>query len=159
MKRIHKDELFDHVSQFLKNKGIELKEGSYAHTIQKGCQVLADTINLSQQAVERAKTELEKNFDKARQVIHEKTAPKPPRVRPQPDDPPQPSPEREPAEGAPPPVSVAEPESAAEAASEATTTATISEEGTRKRSPRPPRARPARSSPQPPEEKRKRRKE
>jgi hypothetical protein len=46
MQTINKDELFGHVCQFLKAKGIELQEGAYTHTIKKGCQVLADTISL-----------------------------------------------------------------------------------------------------------------
>jgi len=81
MNKIQQDELFGHVSQFLKAKGIELQEGSYTRTIQKGCQVLADTINLSQQAMTRAKSGLEKKLDQARQVIHEKTAPRKPPVQ------------------------------------------------------------------------------
>lgn len=76
MNRIHKDELFGHVSTFLKSKGIELQSGSYTSAIEKGCQVLADTINLSQQALERAKTEVEEKLEKARDVIHTRTAPR-----------------------------------------------------------------------------------
>src|SRR5579859_6411139 len=76
MKPIQKDELFGHLSSFLKARGIELKEGNYSQNIQKGCSILADTINLSQQGIERAQTEIEKRLDQMRQVIHEKTAPK-----------------------------------------------------------------------------------
>lgn len=76
MNSISKDELFTHVQQFLKSKGVDLQEGSYTRTIQKGCQVLADTINLSQQAVGRAKTEVERKLEQVRQTIHDKTAPK-----------------------------------------------------------------------------------
>jgi hypothetical protein len=83
MSKIDKDELFNQVSQFLKSKGVELQEGSYARTIQKGCQLLADTINLSQQAMERARSEVEQNLERARQVIHEKTAPRKPPVTPE----------------------------------------------------------------------------
>jgi hypothetical protein len=78
---INKDELFSHVREFLKTRGIELQEGSYSRTIEKGCQVLADTINLSQQAVDRARSEVEKTLEKVRHSIHQKTAPrKPPRT-------------------------------------------------------------------------------
>lgn len=77
MKRIEKDELYGHLGGFLKTKGIELKEGSYSQGIQKSCGILADMINLSQQGLERAKTELDKKADQLRQIIHEKTAPKP----------------------------------------------------------------------------------
>jgi hypothetical protein len=76
MKRIDKAELYQHVSGFLKSKGIELTEGSYAVGVKKSCSFLADAINISQQGIERARTEVDKNVDKLRQVIHEKTAPK-----------------------------------------------------------------------------------
>ena len=80
MNKIDKDELFTQVNRFLKAKGIDLQEGgSYTRTVEKGCQLLADTINLSQQAVERAKAEIDKTVEHARDVIHQKTAPgKPP---------------------------------------------------------------------------------
>ena len=76
MKRIDKQELYQHLSGFLRNKGIELTEGSYAVGIKKSCFFLADAINLSQQGLERARTEVDKNVDRLRHVIHEKTAPK-----------------------------------------------------------------------------------
>jgi hypothetical protein len=86
MNPIQKDELYENISQFLKNKGIELKEGSYTKGIHAGCSLLADAINLSQTGLDRAKVGLEKTkegiekkLDQVRQVIHEKTAPpKPP---------------------------------------------------------------------------------
>jgi hypothetical protein len=77
MKPIEKDELYEHLSGFLKDKGIELKAGSYAKGIQNGCSLLADAINLSQQGLSRAKVEVDKKLDQMRQVIHEKTAPQP----------------------------------------------------------------------------------
>ena len=86
MNKIDKDELFRHFSGFLKAKGIELQEGAYTQNIQKGCGLLAETVNLSQQAFERAKEEMEKHLEQMRQVIHEKTAPRkastPPRPEP-----------------------------------------------------------------------------
>jgi len=75
MNPIQKDELYENISQFLKTKGIELKEGSYTKGIHAGCSLLADAINLSQTGFERAKTGIEKKLDQVRQVIHEKTAP------------------------------------------------------------------------------------
>jgi hypothetical protein len=80
MNAIRKDELYENISQFLKNKGIELKEGSYTKGIHAGCSLLADAINLSQTGLDRAKNGIEKKLDQVRQVIHEKTAPKPPVV-------------------------------------------------------------------------------
>ena len=76
MKPIKKDELFGHLSGFLKARGIELNEGSYAEGIQKGCSILTETINLSQKGFEQAKTQIDKHLDNMRQVIHEHTAPK-----------------------------------------------------------------------------------
>ena len=78
MKPIQKQELYDHVSEFLKTKGIELKEGTYPRGIQASCSLLADVINMSQKGLTRAKTEIDKSVERVRQVIHEKTAPKPP---------------------------------------------------------------------------------
>ena len=76
MKPIQKNELYEHVRQFLKAKGIEMQEGSYPRGIQKGCSILADAINLSQKGLSQAKEQIDKNLDRMRQVIHEKTAPK-----------------------------------------------------------------------------------
>ena len=75
MKPIQKDELYANLSEFLKGKGIELKEGAYTKGIHAGCSLLADAINLSQTGFERAKSGLERRVDQVRQVIHEKTAP------------------------------------------------------------------------------------
>jgi hypothetical protein len=76
MKPIQKDELYEHLSQFLKAKGVEMKDGSYPKAIQKGCSILADAINLSQKGITQAKVQIDKNLDRMRQAIHEKTAPK-----------------------------------------------------------------------------------
>jgi hypothetical protein len=77
MKTIERDELYEHLSGFLKAKGIELKEGSYAKGIQQGCGLLVDAINLSQKGINRAKVEIDQKLELMRQVVHEKTAPKP----------------------------------------------------------------------------------
>ena len=76
MKRIDKAELYQNLSGFLKSKGIELTDGDYASGVKKSCSFLADAINLSQMGIERARTEVEKQFDNLRQVIHESTAPR-----------------------------------------------------------------------------------
>ena len=78
MKPIQKDELYQNLSEFLKGKGIELKEGAYTKGIHAGCSLLADAINLSQTGFERAKAGLDRKLDQVRQVIHKKTAPKRP---------------------------------------------------------------------------------
>ena len=54
MKSIDKNELYQHVGQFLKGKGIELSEGSYSKGIHATCSLLADAINLSQAGLEKA---------------------------------------------------------------------------------------------------------
>jgi hypothetical protein len=105
MKTIKKDELYLNLRGFLQAKGIVLQEGAYAHSIQQGCGILADTINLSQKALHRAKTEVGKRLDQMRQVIHEQTAPKPPPMRPQPGATAGPRPaKKRPATGRPAPV-------------------------------------------------------
>ena len=76
MKPINKDELYQNLSEFLKTKGVSLQNGSYSRGIQAGCSFLADAINLSQAGLTRAKNEIEKQLDHARQIIHNKTAPK-----------------------------------------------------------------------------------
>ena len=76
MNKIDKDELFRHLSDFWKTKGVELQEGSCTQGIKKGCELLAETVNLSQQALERARAEMEKHLIQMRQIIHEKTAPR-----------------------------------------------------------------------------------
>jgi hypothetical protein len=83
MKTIARDEIFQNLKRFLKTKGIELQEGSYTRGIQNGCGILADTVNLSQRALVRAKTEVGKRLVRVRQAIHEKTGPAPaPQPRP-----------------------------------------------------------------------------
>jgi hypothetical protein len=76
MKPIAKDELYKHTSEFLKARGIELKEGSYSGKIQKGFGLLTDAINLTQKGIKKASVELDTKLDQLRQAIHEKTAPK-----------------------------------------------------------------------------------
>ena len=61
--------------EFLKAKGVELKDGSYSRKIQDSCSLLADAINAGQKGLERARDEIDKKLDQLRQVIHEKTAP------------------------------------------------------------------------------------
>ena len=80
MNEINKEEMFGNLRNFLKSKGVELQEGSYSEGIRKGCDLLTDTVNLSQRAIGRAKDAMDKGLDQVRQTIHEKTAPKPPVV-------------------------------------------------------------------------------
>ena len=76
MSDINKEEMFSHLKGFLKSKGIEIQDGSYADGIRKGCEILTDTVNMSQRALGSAKDAVEKGLDQVRQTVHEKTAPK-----------------------------------------------------------------------------------
>jgi ribosomal protein S20 len=78
MKPLDRDELFHHLKGFLRSKGVELQEGSYSSGIRSSCSLLSDAINLGQQGLDRAKTEVDKKLDRMRQVIHQKTAPRKP---------------------------------------------------------------------------------
>jgi hypothetical protein len=80
MKKIRKDDLFNSVGAFLKSKGVELTDGTYANTIRSCCGMLTDAVNLSQQGIEKARTEIDSKLERVRRVIHERTAPKPPPV-------------------------------------------------------------------------------
>jgi len=76
MTDIKKEEIFGNLKNFLKSRGIDIQEGSYADGIRKGCEILTDTVNMSQRAFERTKVVVDQGFDKARQAVHEYTAPK-----------------------------------------------------------------------------------
>ena len=76
MSDIKKEEMFGNLKSFLKSKGIEIQEGSYANGIRRGCDILTDTVNMSQRAFDRAKVAVDEGLDKARQTVHEYTAPK-----------------------------------------------------------------------------------
>lgn len=76
MTDIKKEEMFGNLKNFLKTKGIDIQDGSYADGIRKGCEILTDTVNMSQRAFERTKVVVDKGLDKARQAVHEYTAPK-----------------------------------------------------------------------------------
>lgn len=75
MKTINKDELFRNLGDFLKSKGIELNEGSYTTRIQRGCNLLADAINATNETVSKTKVKMDRALDQLRQSIHESTAP------------------------------------------------------------------------------------
>jgi len=76
MTEINKEEMFGNLKNFLKTKGIHIEDGSYADGIRKGCEILTDTVNMSQRALDRAKVAVDEGLDKARQRVHEYTAPK-----------------------------------------------------------------------------------
>ena len=78
MNEIKHEELFGNLKNFLKSKGIELGDGSYTKRVQQGCEILADSINMGQGALGKAKTVVDNGLNQLRQTIHEKTAPKAP---------------------------------------------------------------------------------
>src|SRR5215510_11062743 len=78
MKTIKKDELYQSLGDFLKSKGIELKDGVYPHRIGRACDLLTNAINETQSTVKRAKAKVNAKLDQLRQPIHEATAPQPP---------------------------------------------------------------------------------
>jgi len=78
MKTIKKDELFQSLGDFLKLKGVELKDGAYAQRIRQGCDLLTEAINGTQKTVKRTKVKVDEKLDRLRQSIHKATAPKPP---------------------------------------------------------------------------------
>ena len=78
MKTIKKDELFQSLGDFLKLKGVELKDGAYAQRIRQGCDLLTDAINGTHKTVKRTKVKVDEKLDQLRQSIHDATAPKPP---------------------------------------------------------------------------------
>jgi len=97
MKKIDQDELYQHLSAFLQNRGIEFKDGAYTQRVRKACKLLTDTVNFAQSTVAKAKTKVDQKLERMRQTIHEKTAPKPAEAPPA----------QAPAGAAPPPVASA----------------------------------------------------
>ena len=77
MQPIKKNELFHHLGEFLKSKGIKLANGSFTAPIEEGCNLLSDAINATHKTVEHTKTPVDEALDQLRQSIHERTAPKP----------------------------------------------------------------------------------
>jgi len=75
MKQIDRNELYQNLRGFLKSKGIELQDGSYANRVRQGCGLLADAVNATQKTVKRASVEVDKKLDQLRQSIHNATAP------------------------------------------------------------------------------------
>ena len=97
MKTINQDDLFQNLNDFLKSKGVELKDGAYSERVRKSCGVLTDVINATQTTVKRAKAEVDKKLDQLRQSIHQATAPTPPPASPAPEPPASAAPSPEPA--------------------------------------------------------------
>ena len=79
MKKLKKNDLFNHIDKFLKEKGIELRETApFGNRIKTSCTILTDTINNAQSTLGKARDHMDEHLDKMRGIIHEKTAPKEP---------------------------------------------------------------------------------
>lgn len=77
MKKLGKDDLYQHIDQFLKDKGIDIQDAKpFGRSLQKGCQALTDMINGAQAAAEKARNRMDSGIDKMREIIHKKTAPR-----------------------------------------------------------------------------------
>ena len=77
MKKLGKDDLYQHIDQFLKDKGIDIQDAKpFGRSLQKGCRALTDTINGAQAAMEKARGRMDSGIDKMREIIHKKTAPR-----------------------------------------------------------------------------------
>lgn len=74
MKKLKSDELFENLSTFLRERGIEFKEGAYTARIRQSCTLLTQAVNSAQRGLATAKTKVDRKIDEVRQVIHEKTA-------------------------------------------------------------------------------------
>jgi hypothetical protein len=77
MKTLKKNELLGHVTNFLKNKGIVLEEGSASTKLKTGCEAITGIINQGNRSIKNVQKEVTAGVDKVRQVIHESTAPTP----------------------------------------------------------------------------------
>ncbi len=77
MKKLGKDDLYQHIDQFLKEKGIEIRDAApLGRNLQKGCQVFTDAINNAQAALEKARNRMDSGINKMRDIVHKKTAPR-----------------------------------------------------------------------------------
>ena len=77
MKKLGKDDLYQHIDQFLKEKGIEIRDAApLGRSLQKGCQAFTDAINSAQAALEKARNRMDGGIDKMRDIVHKKTAPR-----------------------------------------------------------------------------------
>ncbi|MFM1945668.1 MAG: hypothetical protein RI897_4650 [Verrucomicrobiota bacterium] len=72
MKPIEQGELYQHLSGFLKKKGVELHEGPYPGRLEQVCRLLTETINATQGTLERARKGVDRGFEQVRQVLKKK---------------------------------------------------------------------------------------
>lgn len=77
MKKLKKDDIFKHLDQFLKDRGIGvIDEGPLGNRLKTGCRILTDAINQTQSSLDRARDGMDEGLDKMRAIIHQKTAPR-----------------------------------------------------------------------------------
>ena len=77
MKKLKKDDIFKHLDQFLKDRGIEvIDEGPLGNRLKTGCRILTEAIVQTQSRLDKARDGMDEGLDKMRAIIHEKTAPR-----------------------------------------------------------------------------------
>jgi len=77
MKKLKKKDLYQHIDQFLKDRGIEIRTSApLGSRLKAGCGLLTDTINHAQEAIDAAREHMDDRLDTMRSVIHAKTAPR-----------------------------------------------------------------------------------
>ncbi len=82
-KKLNQDELYRNMESFLKSKGIEIKDTVFwGKQLKTGCRLLTEGVNHAQSAIETARTTMEGQLEKMRDVVHRKTAPKTSRKSP-----------------------------------------------------------------------------
>jgi hypothetical protein len=72
MKKINKGELYLHLSDFLKKKGVELHKGPYPGRIEHVCRLLTETINATQTTLGRARDGMDRGLQQVRQALKKK---------------------------------------------------------------------------------------
>ena len=74
MKPIKKGELYRHLSEFLRKKGVELHKGPYPGRIEQVCRLLSETINATQGTLDRARKGMDQGLKQMRQALKKKRA-------------------------------------------------------------------------------------
>jgi len=72
MKKIKKGELYQHLNDFLKKKGVELHKGPYPGRLEQVCRLLTETINATQTTLGRAKDGMDQGLQQVRRALKRK---------------------------------------------------------------------------------------
>jgi hypothetical protein len=82
MKAIKKGELYEHLSEFLKRKGVELHKGPYPGRIEQVCSLLTTTINATQATLGRARDGMDRGLQQVRHALRKTPPAHSPKVSP-----------------------------------------------------------------------------